>query len=588
MGAFPISASGLSTPVRRKLEKYRCFIELQEKKHGELFDLSTVSGGQMARELCDFIAGLHLESAQAAAPVPPSMPAPDLTAPAEEPRSRGGAADWDGLCHLLQAIPDRHDGVPLRLIPHDTSIDRFLDRNGLETVGQLKNFDFRESNKGLGREKYADLVAMAQRILDGELDVAMSGEIEAARAVAGIIDRFMQTPADEEYNQILRLRLMGESESDEPWTLERVGERFGKTRERVRQIGEMQTAKLLNQGGMRLQRALECIAAACEEKCVPLTTALFREWLGNAACACAVRLYLALVDVLAPPDLLLPIWTDPPSWRGGDNEQIRRVAEALKELQHDEREPMSVAAAYYLLKKDLDAVTRTMIFIALAGNETFVVDPVRWTFTRKPARLNLTVGVQKVLQNSSRAMTLQEIEEAGRLRFGDNWPGWEPRSVANSLRPEDGFYRLGSGLFGLDRHVELTLNDRAILVGQFHEYLEKLDKPAPAGLFIRTHAEWAGKASAYILAALVHQDPRFMQVGRKFLFGLKAWGRTHVPEIADLILDFVDEPCDFKEIFAEVNRHRETDVSAVKNALDILVDEGNLVIENDNYRGRGP
>jgi hypothetical protein len=59
---------------------------IAENKHGRIvFDLRPF-GGQMARELCDFICCLHLESAKQAAPVPPSMPGADLTAPAEEPR----------------------------------------------------------------------------------------------------------------------------------------------------------------------------------------------------------------------------------------------------------------------------------------------------------------------------------------------------------------------------------------------------------------------------------------------------------------------------------------------------------------------
>ena len=243
---------------------------------------------------------------------------------------------------------------------------------------------------------------------------------------------------------------------------------------------------------------------------------------------------------------------------------------------------MKIEAAYHLLKQARPELERAWLYAALHGNNRFIVDEVQWTFCQR--QLGMLQGVRLVLEQSDRAMSIEEIDETGRQLFGERWPERNVRGMGNALVPESGFYRLGSSIFGLNRHIPLGQSDRIILVGLFHDFLREKDKPATTAIFLRSSPEWSQKTTPYALAALVHQDSRFEQVGRKYLFALKSWGGTHVPEIGDIIMTGVDEPQTTKEILAEVNQVRETDYSAVNNALKDLVASGDLLEVEGRYQ----
>lgn len=184
---------------------------------------------------------------------------------------------------------------------------------------------------------------------------------------------------------MLRLRMLGASPADRPWTLERIGRTFGLTRERVRQIVyENQVPGLANFGGMRLHKALVCLADFCEANTLPVTEARFGEWLGERAQEHPIRFYLALADALAPVGRL-PVWVDTPLVNDGHVRQVIQARRRLERLRPEPGRPMTLAAAFDLLQGKRSTLSRKTLLAALRNHPSFTVDPEAGTLVRLPS-----------------------------------------------------------------------------------------------------------------------------------------------------------------------------------------------------------
>lgn len=569
--------------------------QLQGCTYDKLFNLQTRIGQDLARRLAAFIYELnHPVSPSEGGSTTVYEPKPDARDKEEIAgiTSQAMAGDpWAVLRADFQKLPREHDSVEMSIIPHESCLNSFLISNGLETLGHMKAFDFcayRESNAGLGKVKLPYFRQIIDWVQGGGLDVSVQSESNAAEVTVKTIDRFMGSLEPEE-KDILVLRMIGES--GRLWTLDELGKKCNKTRERIRQMidgtkkGGGLVPKLRSQGGMKLHKALARIESCCENKSVPLTEPLFSQWLGNVPATYPVRFYVALAEALAPSGSL-PVWQVLPTQfdRNGDN--IARAEKALAEIEMDDGMPLKVDAAFHMLKQQWPDLVRAWVYAALHGNPRFTVDEDQWTFCRK--QLGMLQGARLVLEQSDRALSVREIDEAGRRLFGERWPERNPRSLEHALDPQDGFYRLGAATFGLAKHIPLGQSDRLILVGQYHDYLLATGRPVGTGNFLGTRKELLEKATKYDLAALAQQDTRFEQVGRKYLFGLKSWGGTRLPEIADLILECIEEGgSSRKAIDAAVNQARITDGGSIYYTLKRLVASGDLLEDSGTYHRAG-
>lgn len=387
---FPIAACRFRKRIRKVLAPRRKLGELQGLRHDALFDLASPEGAKASRTLARRLAALGAEAEErraelarqyaGKAPAPagggprPAVPQPD-------------ALDWLLLDELLQTVPARYDDLALRLVPHAACINAFLDRNALETLGQLKTYDFLASNWGVGRLKLNALIDLIRQAQDDALQAGIADEREAARLVVTLADAFLKRPVRKNVNRMLRLRMLGAAANDRPWTLERIGKTFGLTRERVRQIVyESQVPGLANFGGMRLHKALVRLADFCEKHTLPVTEARFGQWLGETPHDYPIRFYLALADALAPADRL-PVWAETPLVNDG---HVRQVAQARQRMERLLRppagRPMTLAAAFDLLQGKRSSFSRKTFLAALRNHPSFTVDPEAGTLARSSDR----------------------------------------------------------------------------------------------------------------------------------------------------------------------------------------------------------
>ena len=113
--------------------------------------------------------------------------------------------------------------------------------------------------------------------------------------------------------EILLLRL-GAGKGNRLWTLEEAGQKFGLTRERVRQIMELILPGLRKAGGPGLAVQVREIAAVCERAITPLTGTLFAKWLHGAGKSLRfpIAVYVRLLGELHPD---IPVWPEGQEYR---------------------------------------------------------------------------------------------------------------------------------------------------------------------------------------------------------------------------------------------------------------------------------
>lgn len=376
---FPVAACRFRKRTMKALAKFRFLGELQGLEYKRLFDLATTVGARSARILCHRIEALEHEARDRKAAWEQM---PSARAPFGGPQP--DVLDWFLLDALLQEVPARYDDLAVRLIPHSSCINAFLERNSIKTIGQLKTFDFLSSNWGVGRLKLNALVDLVRQAQDGALQTEISDEREAARLIAEFADAFLKRPRRKNVNRMLRLRMLGSGPSDRPWTLERIGQMFGLTRERVRQIiYENQVPGLANAGGMRLHKALVRLADFCEANTLPVTEARFAGWLGASPHDQPVALYLALADALSPPDRL-PVWADTPLVNDGRVRQVIHARARLERLDLETGKTLKLAEVFGLLQGKRQSFSRKIFLAALRNHPAFDVDPEAGTLTRHP------------------------------------------------------------------------------------------------------------------------------------------------------------------------------------------------------------
>lgn len=375
---LPVAACRFRKRTLKSLADYRLLGELQGLRYDRLFDLARPEGARSARTLCHRIADLEREAASRQA--------------AWERMAHGGAQpgggtqpdalDWLLLEVLLKTVPARCDYLAVRLIPHAACINAFLERNAIATFGQLKTFDFLGSNWGIGRLKLKALINLARQAQDDALQEGIADEREAARLLVSFTDAYLKRPGRDDANRMLGLRMLGAGPDDRPWTLERIGQKYGLTRERVRQIiYENQVPGLANAGGMRLHKALDCLAAFCETHTLPVTEARFAGWLGSAPHDHPCALYLALADALVAPGRL-PVWAETPMANDGRVRQVIQTRHRLERLRLETGRPMKLTEVFGLLQGKRQPLSRKIFLAALRNHPAFEVDPETGTLTR--------------------------------------------------------------------------------------------------------------------------------------------------------------------------------------------------------------
>src|SRR5262249_27548867 len=127
--------------------------------------------------------------------------------------------------------------------------------------------------------------------------------------------------------EIAAQRLLGEAGGFR--TLEDVGEQFGITRERVRQIVKAGFEKVRRSGGPILARALEALAKEHIAFVIPVSAPLIGERLSKAQCASEWPpvFYMYVLDQITPS---IPVWGLEIGQESLDKSQRDKINSALE------------------------------------------------------------------------------------------------------------------------------------------------------------------------------------------------------------------------------------------------------------------
>lgn len=404
--------------------------------------------------------------------------------------------------------------------PASVRLEGVFRRKGIKRLGQLDGVAVGDLRRlgNCGHRTVAELVELLQRVAAGEFSVPANPLAPASlAALLGKLDAAIaELPARE--REILLLRL-GAGKGDRLWTLEEAGQKFGLTRERVRQIMELILPFLRKAGGPGLTVQLREMAAVCRRKICPLTSALFSEWLAGSAKSkrFPIAVYVRLMGELNPD---IPAWpqgqeyrTDP---RPGRQEMAMKV---LREIFQHGPIRLSLKEAFWLTAADRRVPGLTVIefLMALKYARSIAVDFPRTDQPQARLRwLASATAANAILQASDRALTLDEIAARIAREFGPRSKTWSTASLRRTLTK--GFFWLGPSSFGLRQHISISNGRRSKMCEDVYQLLKGAGRPMSTSRVLGNgRFSWAGKTNPYELAEILREDRRFAE-GRRLVF----------------------------------------------------------------------
>ncbi|MBI2927635.1 MAG: hypothetical protein HYY24_18220 [Verrucomicrobia bacterium] len=398
-------------------------------------------------------------------------------------------------------------------------------------LGDLHGLPVRElyALRNCGSHTVSELVSLLERVAAGEFQ--LPSEPFSPAQLGGVLlllERGLaQLPPRDREMLLLRLG----ATDNRPWTLEEVGAKFNRTRERVRQVEERMLHAVRRAGGPTLIAQLRGISALCHDLVCPLTPGLLTQWAGPttgrpqlppAAC-------LRLLAKLHPD---IPAWPEGQQLSSTDQARARAIVSALKDLLHDEGPTLPLKGAWELTRARAGlGDLRVAEFLAALqhGRPAIVQFPrpdqpeVCWP------RLWLTNVAKDILASSDRPLTPEEILARAQAAFGSERVHWRPRTLLEKLTPERGFYQLGPRRLGLRRHFKLPEGLWPTVRADVHKLLEQERHPISTAAVVREPSfPWAQQTTAHELANILHEDERFRRVGKR-RFALAAWASSNQP-----------------------------------------------------------
>ena len=457
-------------------------------------------------------------------------------------------------------------------LPMSVRLENTLRTKRIKRLGELNGLPYSELLKidGCGFKVLDELGRLLNRAATGEFRPGgpfCPGETgELLRSLDIIIAAVPPRNRD-----ILLLRFG--ATDNKALTLEEIGSKFDLTRERVRQIVDKVVPALLKQGGPRLAARLRGIATMCSEMVVPLTPQLISKWVGqnSSQLRYSTGFYVRLMSELNPE---LPGWpkgqerfTAVPDYPG-----IRIVKALATVLRRCEaRLPLREAFERTRATAKLSGIAAGDFLATVKGARSIVVEFPEDDEPQVRLRyLRINDVARIVLEDSRNPLTPEEIILAAKHKFGSELVDWNPRTVGNSLLPENGFYLLGPRAYGLRQHLSIPSNVRRDAKADFKGMLAKENRPISTTEIInRKQFPWTAHLNAYALAQILREDSEFIDLGR-FLFALSTWGieeREYIKDLIPKVLAKVGRPMTTAQIFGQLRRLRSTSPSSIPITL---------------------
>lgn len=474
-------------------------------------------------------------------------------------------------------VPEEFASLPLSELPAG-SLDEKLREQGVTEAGDL---DLLHTGS-LTRMEVVKLRNLIGRIASwGSAKPGMSAATATAFAVQ-TIDAAMRD-LDGKTADILRTRCI-ESSGSFP-SLEDIGERFpsdkGKpvSKQRIQQRIDKALRHIRTWENPRFMAAVSTIIDECEKTVAPLTVGRLAGWLKDEGLMPKMHqaFYVIVLWMIEPT---IPAWASLPRVHGTRDKTVGAVGRGLRDMMDGEANPMPTAEAWKRIRQHLPEATLADFFMAIrdAGERYKVggTETEKWTIEK--SWLSSRLGAQMVLEESDRPLTANEINERGLLKHGERWAGLDGRSLVNMLSNDHMFFLLGSGTFGLEKHVHLSKQRWGEARDEFFKYLSGRKGSATTAAFLKAHKpDWAGRRSEYELSQIVKRDSRFAPGKVKFLFDLASRAKPGAKHrsIADIVIAVLEEAgtaLNGKALYERVNAQRTLPRSSLDNAMRKLRD----------------
>ncbi len=457
------------------------------------------------------------------------------------------------------AIPAHARGWSLSQMPLSVRLGGVLQKMGFRQVGDLQGISFDQvlSMRNCGQRSIRELAELVRRVQAGEFDF---GRIKGSglEHLISQVDTAVEAVSDRE-REMLLLRLGDRDQT--PLTLEEIGEKFGLTRERVRQVVDLLYQRVARHGGPSTFVFLRRLAEKCLSTVCPLTPDLLVLWLGPKAADCRHpgAFYVRLFSEL---DSEMPAWPEGqkpyPNLDARTREIIRPVVEVLRA----NISPLPIAELFRRVGEQQPGLNLNPgeLLRALKQCASITVDT---TVPDHPlarlASLRICDWVQRVLAQSDRPLRPEEIIRRARRIFGDEVPPISIGGLRNSLRPEQGIFLLDRRAFGMQQHIQLPERLWGKARADVAKLLEEENRPVSTREILRDKRfGWASQTNVHEVAHILRQDERFVDLGR-FLFAMRAWGQQEREHIKDLIPEVLKEaghPMTATDILHQIRRKR--------------------------------
>jgi hypothetical protein len=407
-------------------------------------------------------------------------------------------------------------------LPISVRLEGVLRRKGVRRLGDLHDVPVTELKAvgGCGEGTVAELRRLLQRAAAGEFTTEAKVPWSPS-ALVRTLDKLVEELPDRDRRILLR-RLAGEG--GHPPTLEEVGAEFRLTRERIRQVMDRSSDRMLR-AGTRLRSDLAHLVTFCEESICPLTPSLLRHWLGPSAAPGRFEpaFYVRLAAELCP---LLAAWPAGQELSHKSNQRRERVDRGLTVVLGEGFGSVPLADALSRLRgcAGFRRLNTWSFLAALQHSRRWQVEfpqpdaPV----VRLAERFAVNLA-RAVLQRSDTPLTPEEILARGSAALPGDAAGWDPPALACVLARGKGIRLLGPGVFGIRYQLPKPMRRRAR--ADCRGLLERQHLPISALDIVNDRRfAWTACTNAYELACILREDAQLIDLGR-FRFSHADWGR---------------------------------------------------------------
>lgn len=340
----------------------------------------------------------------------------------------------------------------------------------------------------------------------------------------------------------------------------------------MRQIVRNSIKKFRRAGGPKLARALERVAAECEELVCPLTAELFTQWVGEAEkISLSSAFYVRVLDAL---EQSIPAWTPGTTREGADDPLRSSVDRAVETIIRGISEAPTAAQALSHLRREKPyrdlSVSR---FLAILRRSRTVLvelprpDEPRLRVSR--TRMQITEFARPVLEESDNPLTPEDIVERAKARYGESAIVASARGAANTLTPSRGFFVLGPRAIGLRQHFKVLIARWPTLRNEFAKILAAEKRPVSTIEVVDRKGISGYDGNSHELAQILREDDRFIDLGRH-LFALREWGiqeREHVKDLLTKVFDQAGHVLSVRQTLERLTRFRSVSPYSITNIL---------------------